>query len=196
MKHTPTPWKIAGDSGNDGEAEVIEAAGRTVAWTANTYNADLDEGQTTDEDRANGKLIVTAVNAHDALVLALQQIEERLHKAANGEGTVKGLTLGELKAICRQVRDGARGVLAKIAPEPPITNLSVRRTVRLAIQKGECIDRATNEVNITQLAENVAHDFNHDEWLDDETHFIWDEAANAAEYFKGYTRGREDSQRR
>jgi hypothetical protein len=74
-----------------------------------------------------------------------------------------------------------------------ITPIAVRRAMRLAIQLGQCIDRSTNEVNMTQLAENVAHDFGHDEWLDDENHFIWDEAAGAAHYYKGYTRGREDA---
>lgn len=29
-------------------------------------------------------------------------------------------------------------------------------------------------MNSTQLAESTAWDFNHDEWLDDETHEVWD----------------------
>jgi len=36
------------------------------------------------------------------------------------------------------------------------------------------------EANATQLAENVAHEMDHDEWLDDETHWIWDVAMDAA----------------
>ena len=35
------------------------------------------------------------------------------------------------------------------------------------------------EVNMTQLAEDAAHAFDHDEWLDDPDHWIWDAAANA-----------------
>ena len=31
----------------------------------------------------------------------------------------------------------------------------------------------------TGLAERLAHDFSHDEWLDDETHWIWEVAAEA-----------------
>lgn len=33
--------------------------------------------------------------------------------------------------------------------------------------------------NATVLAENVAHDLNHDEWLDDPTHPVWDVCADA-----------------
>ena len=32
------------------------------------------------------------------------------------------------------------------------------------------------EVNATKLAENIAWELNHDEWLDDETHEVWDVA--------------------
>jgi hypothetical protein len=30
--------------------------------------------------------------------------------------------------------------------------------------------------NITQFVENCAHDFNHDEWLDDPDHWVWEMA--------------------
>ena len=30
------------------------------------------------------------------------------------------------------------------------------------------------EVNYTRLAENAAWHFNHDEWLDDECHWVWE----------------------
>ena len=36
-------------------------------------------------------------------------------------------------------------------------------------------------VNCTQLAENAAHMFSHDEWLDDEQHWVWELAADVAE---------------
>lgn len=36
------------------------------------------------------------------------------------------------------------------------------------------------EANATQLAENVAHEMDHDEWLDDETHWIWDVVMDTA----------------
>ena len=34
------------------------------------------------------------------------------------------------------------------------------------------------EVNCTRLAENAAWEFDHDEWLDDETHWVWDLAVD------------------
>ena len=31
-----------------------------------------------------------------------------------------------------------------------------------------------HDINPTQLAENAAHAFDQDNWLDDETHWVWD----------------------
>ena len=60
MAHTPGPWRVGGTSGNTGEAEEIAAGLRIIAWTADTYNEDEDEGEVTDEDRANARLIAAA----------------------------------------------------------------------------------------------------------------------------------------
>ena len=65
---TPRPWHIAGDSGNEGEAEIIESETRGIGWTQDTWDHAQDEAVITAEDRANGALIVKAVNAHDALM--------------------------------------------------------------------------------------------------------------------------------
>lgn len=48
-----------------------------------------------------------------------------------------------------------------------------------ALGNGECINDY-GQVSLTQLAENTAHELGHDEWLDDETHWVWEEAINAA----------------
>lgn len=37
------------------------------------------------------------------------------------------------------------------------------------------------EVNYTRLAEEAAHYFDYDEWLDDETHWVWDLALKEGE---------------
>lgn len=50
----------------------------------------------------------------------------------------------------------------------------MRRVVDLAIE------RETGEVNATLLAELCADDLDHPEWLDDETHDIWDAACEVA----------------
>lgn len=39
------------------------------------------------------------------------------------------------------------------------------------VRESDYVDSAT------QLAENVAHEFGQDEWLDDETHWVWEMAA-------------------
>ena len=41
-------------------------------------------------------------------------------------------------------------------------------------------DRATGEVNATTLAEGAAAQFDHEEWLNDGTHEVWDWAAEIA----------------
>jgi hypothetical protein len=41
-------------------------------------------------------------------------------------------------------------------------------------------DRDTGEVNATTLAEGAAHQFDHDEWLNDSTHEVWDWASEIA----------------
>jgi hypothetical protein len=39
---------------------------------------------------------------------------------------------------------------------------------------GDYVDRDTNEVNTTGLAEAAAHEAGHSEWLDDDQHIVWD----------------------
>lgn len=58
----------------------------------------------------------------------------------------------------------------------------IRRTMRSLV--ADCVDSDTNEVNCTQLAENTAHELNHDEWLDDSDHILWDFAVDVAEAYE------------
>lgn len=41
--------------------------------------------------------------------------------------------------------------------------------------------RKTNEFTATTLVEQTARDLNYDEWLDDDTHFVWDIAVDVVE---------------
>lgn len=64
--------------------------------------------------------------------------------------------------------------------------MSLRMRVRSWMQKNrsEHEDRRTGEVNATSLAEAAAMEFSLNETggpLDDETHWIWEEAASVAE---------------
>ena len=45
----------------------------------------------------------------------------------------------------------------------------------------DCADPKTGEVNCTFLAEDTAHHFEHDEWLDDAYHHVWAAAVDIAE---------------
>ena len=44
----------------------------------------------------------------------------------------------------------------------------------------DCVE--FGEVNTTRLAENLAHHFGHDEWLDDSDHPVWEAALFAESY--------------
>lgn len=80
-KHTPGPWVVGGESGNDSEAEFIvtKDESRTIAWTTNTFDADADDGYgsevITEEDRANGRLIAAAPELLEALKSVVDQLE-------------------------------------------------------------------------------------------------------------------------
>ena len=47
------------------------------------------------------------------------------------------------------------------------------------------VDNKTGEVNTTSLAESAAHEFDQDQWLDDENHWVWDLSFDVA---NGYER--------
>lgn len=46
---------------------------------------------------------------------------------------------------------------------------------------GAFVDEVTDEVNLTELAEATADEFDHDEWLDDEFHPVWEWAIEASD---------------
>lgn len=72
--HTPAPWKIAGKSGNDHEAFVIDAESRSICWTTNTLDCDTDEETITEEDKANAHLIAAAPELLAAAKSALRAL--------------------------------------------------------------------------------------------------------------------------
>lgn len=88
MSHTPGPWFVGGESGNEGEAEEIAAKSRTIAWTANTYSDAADEDFTTDEDRANGRLIAAAPDLLAALQALLHQVYQMRGMFPDEDGTI------------------------------------------------------------------------------------------------------------
>ena len=63
-----------------------------------------------------------------------------------------------------------------------ITKGQVRDWMRGEIHASNAYHEAgTDEINSTLLAESAADHFGHDEWLDDETHFVWDAAFEVVE---------------
>jgi hypothetical protein len=59
--------------------------------------------------------------------------------------------------------------------------------IELAAFEGQVVeifDNRTREVNLTALAEAAAHHFDHNEWLDNPDHWVWDAAIDAVERCK------------
>jgi hypothetical protein len=56
---------------------------------------------------------------------------------------------------------------------------TIRRTVAALIDDGIGIDHG--EANMTEIAEAAAHELDHDEWLDDPDHEVWEIVAEIAE---------------
>ena len=92
--YTKGPWKVAGESQNEGEAEVIESANKTVAWTCNSLNAD-DEEIITSEDRANAHLIAASPDLLEACKLALDKLYEAISSETTGEWRCKEIGILE-----------------------------------------------------------------------------------------------------
>lgn len=59
------------------------------------------------------------------------------------------------------------------------TKASIKRHMRTIAR--DHVDPDTDEMNCTALAESTAHHFGRDEWLDDDTHIVWDLAIEIAE---------------
>jgi len=79
-----------------GEAEIIEAHNRTIAWTANSLN-DFGEEILTEEDRANGVLVASAPD----LLVALGNIVEDVRDAASFSSLEFSLLVRAEEAIAK-----------------------------------------------------------------------------------------------
>lgn len=62
----------------------------------------------------------------------------------------------------------------------------MRNEIRKALRSActENFDSRTGEINFTGLAESAAINLDHPEWLDDDTHEIWDLAIVIGEAFQ------------
>ena len=66
-------------------------------------------------------------------------------------------------------------------PPEPILRRTILSKAR-ALREGH---REQGEINLTTLAEDVAWELGHDEWLDDEAHMVWELVVEAAEEVDG-----------
>lgn len=105
-EHTPGPWKLDDDL-SPNRIAVRDAGGFLVC---EMYAADQYQ-------QANARLIAAA----PALLEALEALTSELHKLANGNGPVRGLTLGQVKADIRLLRDHGRNAIAQAKGEEVTT---------------------------------------------------------------------------
>lgn len=61
---------------------------------------------------------------------------------------------------------------------PDVARREVESWMRRQLHEGEYVDKATDEVDFTGLAEGAAGHFEHDEWLYDDHHWVWNAAVN------------------
>ena len=105
MNHTPTPWKIIPLHESEvGSPHLLEIG-------VKDYNgrvlASVDSG--TDEDNANAAYIVQAVNSHEDMVEALEDLirhNEALNEAFYGQGTATAMraAMSGQKALLMKAR--------------------------------------------------------------------------------------------
>lgn len=76
-KHTPAPWRVAGRSGNNGEAYLIVSNDRDIAWTASSGETEDGLELVTPEDWANAELIANAPALVDKLEAELAEAEAK-----------------------------------------------------------------------------------------------------------------------
>jgi hypothetical protein len=121
--------------------------------------------------------------------------DDSVFKVGDKVRTVRGEQLSDETATVHRVDRGRSGHvwLALTWPSGSETSIEVTSVVRVpepsraAVKRwmllymqskagDHLFDGKTGELNTTLLAENAAHAFDHDEWLDDETHYIWEVA--------------------
>ena len=80
MNHTPTPWEIDGNY-------IIGEIRKDVNGA--DYICAMESGIGKERDRANQEFIVTACNAHEALVKKLCHIEAGISGSLSGKYTIE-----------------------------------------------------------------------------------------------------------
>lgn len=58
---------------------------------------------------------------------------------------------------------------------------AIIKVMNANLDEGRGIDPTTGLADLTTMAEEAAFDLDHPEWLDDETHIVWDLAIKVAE---------------
>lgn len=82
-QHTPGPWEIAGPADSQGEAFLIVAGDKNIAYTGDTFDEEKHEGVITAEDEANARLIAAAPDLLAALRTLLAASRESTGNAAS-----------------------------------------------------------------------------------------------------------------
>ncbi len=96
MDHTPTPWRAYGGGKSIGIAQRFEDT-TPIKDIVDIASCRVDEKEI--DGYANASFIVRAVNSHDALVEALEEIEDTLGFHEGSEEIMPGLSEGAKPVI-------------------------------------------------------------------------------------------------
>lgn len=96
--HTAGPWKIAGQSTNDGEGFIIESDARTIGWTSSGGLNDDGEEILGSEEQANARLIAAAPELLEHLQNIIEMARSVSANWANGELDVAVRNLDRIAA--------------------------------------------------------------------------------------------------
>lgn len=115
-KYIPTPWRVGGrvsvafDEPDVPDVFIVDEASKGCLGVATAHGDDDAQAE------ATAAFIVTACNSHDKLIAALQAVEFKADKGANGGLKVPGkqTSIRDCKDLMREIRDGVHAVLVEV----------------------------------------------------------------------------------
>ena len=107
MTHTPTPWKIDGGKGRDGDLYIWMTGNHFGDHAIATVHEEIEEGAA-----ANAAYIVAACNAHADLLAALEDAADALSAAQGEWASVSETYAPESTQALKQAEAKARAAIA------------------------------------------------------------------------------------
>lgn len=189
--YEPVPGSSRFENALGRTGRIVDAGGRGDRWYAETDEPGVQSANSTGSfargfgegraDRESGhirQLCTTGTGERPPVVKRHDRDFYHGYKAS-----AEGATSEPAAYIAYRAKHRGRSGMAANARRhtaEPIAKRWMRDTLQNDTH-GEFVDPRTGEVNLTRLAEECAFVLNHPDWLDDETHPVWDWAIEAAE---------------